>query len=135
MSVIDSAGRKPAAQRSSDRESRLNVRHISVWSAAKVSFVVGCGWAVVSFVLTLVLWVILNAAGAFDQVDVFVSTISTSARGSIKAALGFGPVMGFALLACVVNLITVTLLGVVAAALYNLCVRVIGGFLVGLKSD
>jgi hypothetical protein len=135
MSVADKLAGKSAARQSPERESRLKVAHVNVWSAAKVSFVVGCGFAIASLALNLVLWVILNTTGALDQLDLFLGSFSTSAGGSIKSALGFGPTMGFALLACVLNLITVTILGAVTAALYNLSVRIIGGFLIGLKSN
>ncbi|TAM67842.1 MAG: DUF3566 domain-containing protein [Microbacteriaceae bacterium] len=132
MSTASKFARKDAAGRTSGREVRLKFVYVSVWSAARLALLIGCGFAAVSVLATILLWIVLNQVGAFDQVSQLFSGLSTTGGSSLKSALGLGPVLGFSAIAALLSVLTSTALGALGATLYNLSVRVTGGVLVGM---
>lgn len=133
--VDDAVGRRLAEKSTaSTRQVRLTLRYISVWSAAKISFLCGVGLGLLGTVSLLLLWVILNQLGVFAQIDSVLSG-NTAGSSSGVATIGFSQALGIAALLGPLNTLAATLLGIVGAALYNLGVRVTGGATVGFSSE
>jgi hypothetical protein len=115
------------------RQVRLSLRYISVWSATKIAFLCGVGFGLVSGVVTLVLWAALSQLGFFTQLDVLLSGTSTGSGAS--AGFGFAQALGVAAILGFLNGLGVTVFGIVAAALYNFGVRVVGGAALGFSNE
>ena len=56
-------------------------------------------------------------------------------EGDLTAVLSLGNVMGFAVVAALLNLVVTTALGAIIAVLYNLSVKITGGLLVGFTNN
>lgn len=131
----DAVGRKLAEKSPvSTRQVRLTLKYVSVWSAAKISFLFGIGLGIVSGLSLLMLWVVLNQLGVFGQLNSVLSGTSAGSN-SIAATVGFSQALGIAVLLGPLTTIGSTFAGIVAAALYNLGVRVTGGATVGFSPD
>jgi hypothetical protein len=61
--------------------------------------------------------------------------ISGAGGTDLKALLGLGQVMGFAIVVGILDVVIVTALGAVFALLYNLSVKITGGLLVGFTNN
>lgn len=119
---------------STARQVRLNLRYISVWSGCKVSFLVGIALGFLPGVVVIILWATLERLGTFAQLDHFFSS-GTSGSGSVSKLFGFSQVFAIVALIGMVNVFFCTIVGTIAAALYNLGVRFFGGIVVGLTAE
>jgi uncharacterized membrane protein len=77
---------------------------------------------------------VLNSTGIFDQVNNLVRDVAGSS-GDLSSILSLGNVMGFAVVASLLNLVVTTALGAIIAVLYNLSVKITGGILVGFTNN
>ena len=123
------SNRKPPA-----KQVRLRLVYIDFWSAVKLSFLVAVCFAVINIVATLLVYTVLNSTGIFDQVNNLVRDVAGSS-GDLSSILSLGNVMGFAVVASLLNLVVTTALGAIIAVLYNLSVKITGGILVGFTNN
>jgi hypothetical protein len=123
------SNRKPPA-----KQVRLRLVYIDFWSAVKLSFLVAVCLAVINIVATLLVYTVLNSTGIFDQVNNLVRDVAGSS-GDLSSILSLGNVMGFAVVASLLNLVVTTALGAIIAVLYNLSVKITGGILVGFTNN
>ncbi|MFC5791498.1 DUF3566 domain-containing protein [Agromyces tardus] len=123
------SNRKPPA-----KQVRLRLVYIDFWSAVKLSFLVAVCLAVINIVATLLIYTVLNSTGIFDQVNNLVRDVAGSS-GDLSSILSLGNVMGFAVVASLLNLVVTTALGAIIAVLYNLSVKITGGILVGFTNN
>jgi hypothetical protein len=123
------SNRKPPA-----KQVRLRLVYIDFWSAVKLSFLVAVCFAVINIVATLLIYTVLNSTGIFDQVNNLVRDVAGSS-GDLSSILSLGNVMGFAVVASLLNLVVTTALGAIIAVLYNLSVKITGGILVGFTNN
>ena len=77
---------------------------------------------------------VLNSTGIFEQVNSLVQDVAGSG-GDLTSILSLGNVMGFAVVAALLNLVVTTALGAIIAVLYNLSVKITGGILVGFTNN
>ncbi|MEC5150566.1 DUF3566 domain-containing protein [Cryobacterium sp. GrIS_2_6] len=132
MSLAEKLARK-SSDAPAGKQVRLKFVHMNVWSAAKVSLLLALTLGVVSTLGTLILWLVLNQAGAFDQLDTLLAgTFSGSTTGSsLKTSLDLGPVLIFSIALSVVGAIAGSALGAIVAVLYNLSAKPTGGLVIG----
>ena len=88
----------------------------------------------ISIVVTFLVHTVLNSTGIFEQVNSLVQDVA-GASGDLTAVLSLGNVMGFAVVAALLNLVVTTALGAILAVLYNLSVKITGGILVGFTNN
>lgn len=134
MSVAEKLQRKEARQATS-RQVRLKLTYIDIWSMVKLSFLVWVALGIVLIVASILMWVVLNSTGVFDQLDTTLRDILGQGDFAIANTFGIAQVAVFAVVTAVINLITGTALGAIAAILYNLSVRFTGGLLVGFQNS
>jgi ABC-type antimicrobial peptide transport system permease subunit len=72
--------------------------------------------------------------GVFAQVDALFMDI-VGEDNSLMKVIGFPQVFGFAVVVGILNTIVGTALGAIASLVYNLLVRVLGGFQLGFTSN
>lgn len=133
MSTVADKLAKKSAQKTSSKQVRLRLVYVDFWSAVKLSFLVAIAIAIVTLVFFVLLFLVIQSTGLISQVDEFIG--SFNARFSIESAVGLPQVFAFGSIVAILNLIVVTVMGAVGAGIYNMCVKITGGLLVGFTSN
>ena len=105
------------APRSKIRRARLVVQKVDTWSVAKLIFLLSIALGIVTVVASVILWLFLQASGAFAGVNQLISSLGT---GSTTVDIS--------------QMIS-TLLGMIAAILYNLAAKLVGGVTLTLSDE
>ncbi len=134
MSSVAEKLAKKSTKRTSTKQVRLKLVYIDFWSAVKLSFLVALALAVVTIVVFFLVYTVLDQTNIFDQVNGLYKDVA-GVGNDLLAIFNLGRVMGFAVVVAILNLIVVTALGALCAALYNLSVKITGGLLVGFTNN
>ncbi|MCT1367754.1 MULTISPECIES: DUF3566 domain-containing protein [Kocuria] len=139
------ANRRPAsssrplvrpAPRSKVRRAHLTVAKVDLWSIAKLVFLLSVAVGIVVVVATVILWLVFDITGIFGGVDSVLSMLSSQGNAvSITDYLSLGQVALYATILSIVNVVLMTLLGVISAFLYNIAAKLVGGIGVTLTDD
>lgn len=132
-SVAEKLARK-SSKRAPAKQVRLRLVYVDFWSAVKLSFLVAVCLAVVSVVATFLIWTVLNSTDVFAKLNELVKDVAGTG-GDLSSILSLGNVMGFSIVAALLNLVVTTALGAIVAVLYNLSVKITGGILVGFTNN
>ncbi len=125
---------KKTRKKAPAKQVRLKLVYIDFWSAVKFSFLVSLCLAIVGVVATVLVYTVLISTGVLAQIDsLFMDIVGD--QNSLMAFFGFAQVFGFAIVVGILNVIVGTALGAVASLIYNLLVRVVGGFQLGFTSN
>lgn len=128
--IASKTRKKPAA-----KEVRLKLVYIDFWSAVKFSFLVSACLAVVSFVATILGFIVLLQTGVFNSLNTVFMDVVSGDDFNLSNMLGLPQVAGFAFVVAILNVIVGTALGAVGSIIYNQLVRVLGGFQLGFTSN
>lgn len=129
-------GRIAAAVRSVTPESvethegfaKVKVVRVDPWSVGRIAFVISIGIGVAMLIATIVLWWVLGAIGTWDDINRSVQDVLGSGSSfSVTDYLSTFRVIGFMLVASLVEVIVVTTGATLAAYLYNLAADSVGG--------
>lgn len=132
---------KPAPQAASDpaaaRTARLRLARIDPWSVMKVSFALSIALAIVTVIAISIVWFVLGAAGVWDAVNSSVASLLSDDAETfdITEYVGYGRVIGFALLVSAVDVVLITAIATLGAFLYNLASSLLGGLELTLAED
>ena len=124
-----------AARKKKTKRATMRLVYIDFWSALKMSFLVSLALAAVIVVLALLVWGALDQFGAVKQASDFLESIAGAGGASLVAGLTFPNVMTFTLVVALLEVIVVSALGAIFAALFNLATNVVGGWKVTFGSD
>jgi hypothetical protein len=117
-----------------DRPLNLRLEHVSVWSACKVSFIAGIGLGLLGGLATILIWAILTRAGVFANVEKLFSSGPTTGSSGLTNVFGIGQTFGIATLIAILDTVGFTLVGTLAALIYNAFVKLVGGAVMGFKA-
>ena len=134
MSTVADKLAKKSSSKTSAKQVRLRLVYIDFWSAVKLSFLVAVCLSVVNIVATFLVFTIVQSTGLFENLNSLVQDVA-GAGTDLRSILSVGNVMGFAVVASLLNLVVTTALGAVVAVLYNLSVKITGGLLVGFTNN
>lgn len=124
------------APRSKIRRARLVVQKVDTWSVAKLIFLLSIALGIVTVVASVILWLFLQASGAFTGVNQLISSLGTgSTTVDISQMISLGQVALVTTIFAVVNTVVFTLLGMIAAILYNLAAKLVGGVTLTLNDE
>ena len=124
------------APRSKIRRARLVVQKVDTWSVAKLIFLLSIALGIVTVVASVILWLFLQASGAFTGVNQLISSLGTgSTTVDISLMISLGQVALATTIFAVVNTVVFTLLGMIAAILYNLAAKLVGGVTLTLSDE
>jgi hypothetical protein len=110
------------------RRARLQLRHVDIWSAFKISLVLSIALFFIWMVAVGVLYGVLSGLGVFDTLnDLFgqLGTASGSEAGGDVVTPGI--VFGGAAIIGAINIVLMTALCTVGTFIYNLCADLVGG--------
>ena len=122
-------GRKPA-----EKQVRLKLVYVDFWSALKISFFIGVALGIVLVIVVALAWIVLNSTGIFVSLDSTLGGIFNNPDLSIARDFSFTKVLTFVVVVAAVDVVIITVLGAIAAGLYNAIVKMTGGFLVGFTN-
>jgi len=117
------------------KQVRLKLVYIDFWSAVKLAFLVTICLGIVTVVLSVLVWVVLNITGIFGALDGTLGDILGDENFSIASTFSLPTVALFSFVVAIINIVVGTALGAVTAMLYNLSVRLTGGLLVGFTNN
>ncbi|WP_025133371.1 DUF3566 domain-containing protein [Leucobacter sp. PH1c] len=125
---------KKTRKKAPAKQVRLKLVYVDFWSAVKFSFLVSICFAIVGIVATILIYTVLLQTGVFSQVDALFMDI-VGEDNSLMKIIGFPQVLGLSVVVGILNVIVGTALGAIASLVYNLLVRVLGGFQLGFTSN
>ena len=117
------------------KQVRLKLVYIDFWSAVKLSFLVAVSLGIVLVVTTILVWIVLNSTGIFDDLDGLLQEILGEPKFTISANFSLESVALFAGVVGILNTVVGTALGAISSMLYNFSVRITGGILVGFTNN
>jgi len=131
-SVADRASR-PAVGEAHDartRTARLRLVHLDPWSVMRTTFLLSIVFGIATVVAVFVLWLILSGAGVWTSINHSMrQTVGSTSTVpfDITDYIGLGRVVGFTMLAAVIDAILFTAIATLGAFLYNLSANLLGG--------
>lgn len=129
--VKDTATREvttePAA--ASGRQANLRLMHVEPWSVTRLAFAISVAMMIVSVVSVAIFWVVLDKTGVWEQINGAITSVLSDDSSSfdITDYLGFGRLVGLALVLSAINVILMTALATIGAHLYNTAAQLLGG--------
>lgn len=132
--VADKLARK-TRKKAPAKQVRLKLVYVDFWSAVKYSFMVSLCLAIVGVVAMILIYTVLVQTGVLEKVNQLFMDVVSGDDFNLSRILGFPQVAGFSVVVGILNTIVGTALGAVAALVYNLLVRVLGGFQLGFTSN
>ena len=125
---------KKTRKKAPAKQVRLKLVYIDFWSSVKFSFLVSLCAAVVGIVSMLLIYTVLLSTGVLVKLnELFMDIVGD--QGNLLEFFSYGTVFTFAVVVGVLNLIVGTAFGAVGALIYNLLVRMLGGFQLGFTSN
>ena len=135
MSSVAEKLQRKEHRSSTSKQVRLKLVYIDFWSVVKFSFLIWLCLGVVLIVATALVWIVLNSTDVFAHLDSLLHDILGNEDFSVTDSFGLGQVVLFAFVVAILNTVAGTILGALAALLYNLSVRFTGGLLVGFQNN
>ena len=97
---------------------------------------VGRQGGIIQIVAVALLWGMLNVVGVFDQVTQIVSSTGLDAGGfDLTNVFSLGTVLSAVTIFSIVEVVLITVLGVIFTLLYNVLSTLVGGIHVTLGDD
>lgn len=117
------------------RRVKLQISRISPLSAAKIGFLVAVAFALVQLVAAGALWVVLDMLHVFSSMQGFLQALSATALVNLMDTLQFSRFIAMVALNGVLQILILTVLSWLAAVIYNLIARMVGGLHVVMTDD
>ncbi|MDK8346121.1 DUF3566 domain-containing protein [Brevibacterium sp. UMB1308A] len=123
-------------KKSGPRSVNLTVASVDLWSVSKMTLLLSVALGIATIVAFIILWLVLQATGTLESIRGTMGEIAgpESAEEMLKL-LGFGPVVSFAVILAVVNVVLMTALATLFGFLYNIGSSMVGGFRLTLVDD
>jgi hypothetical protein len=125
----------PSRGKVQKKRARMRLVYIDFWSALKMSFLLSIIVAAITVVISLLMWSLMERFGVVASATAFLEDIAGAQGANLVAGLTFPNVMTFTLVVALLEVIVVSALGAIFAALFNLAVHVVGGWKVTFGSD
>lgn len=133
--VSQSLQRKSPSKKTGGKQIRLRLQNIDFWSAMKLAAVVGFVIAIIQIVVTIVMWLLLEILGVFSKVDELLQDLLASSQFTLMDFISLPSVILFSVIVGILNFVVITILGALAALIYNRSVPLTGGLLVGFTNQ
>ena len=112
------------------RTARLRLVHVDPWSVMKTAFLLSIALGIIMIVAVTIVWGVLGAAGVWDSINSSVQKTvgsDSSTPFDITDYIGAGRVIGFTMVASVIDVVVLTALATLGAFVYNLAATLLGG--------
>ena len=133
-----SAPARPAASGPRTRTAHLRLTRIDPLSVMKMTFLLSIALGVVLVVAVTIAWTVLSAVGVWDNINSSVQQVIGSESGEnfdVSKYIGTPRVIGFSLIASVINVVLLTAIATLSAFIYNLAAALLGGVEMSWSED
>lgn len=127
--------REEAADLPDVRRVKLTLSRINPLSAMKIGFLVAVALSIVMLVASIVLWIVLDMLHVFSSMQGFLQALSATALVNLVDALTFSRAIALVAIFGVLQIIILTVLSWLAAVIYNLIARMVGGLHVVMTDE
>ncbi|NBU32085.1 MAG: DUF3566 domain-containing protein [Actinobacteria bacterium] len=114
---------------------KVRITRLDPWSVAKSSFILGVAIAGIIIVATIVLWLLLSAAGVFEAITGLFRSVSGNEDSAGVNFLSLGRLVGLSMVISAIEIVLLSVLSTIFAALYNLSVGFTGGIEVDVADE
>jgi Transmembrane domain of unknown function (DUF3566) len=135
MSNIADRLRSKSQRPVATKQVRLKLVYIDFWSAIKLSFLVAASLGIVLIVSTVLVYIVLQSTGVFENLNGVIGDFLNDPKFSITATYSLVTVTFFAFVIAILNIVVISALGAITSILYNFSVRITGGLLVGFTNN
>ena len=109
------------------------IKHIDPWTVMKLSFVVSVVMLAVCVVAVAIIYAVLGKMGVWTQINTLVNEVSPTTTSTVlHSPVSAGRVVGIAAVIGAINVVLLTALSTLGAAIYNLISDLVGGIEVTL---
>ena len=120
----------------SNRQVRVKLTHLSLGSVAKVSLVAGIALGLVTIIVGIIGWILLDSFGSLHQLDLFFADLLGTGKSTlVSSILSFKTVFGLSVILAILDVVVCTIGGIILAVLYNFSVKLTGGMFIGFNND
>lgn len=124
------------APRSKVRRARLVVARVDTFSVSKLVFLLSVAVGIVFVVSSVVLWLTMQATGAFQGLNDLLTMLGTTGdQIDVSEFMSLGQVALYTTIISVINVVLFTVLSTICAMLYNVAARLVGGISLTLTDD
>ncbi len=112
------------------RTAHLRLTRVDPVSVMKMTFLLAIALGIVMVVAVTIIWSVLSAVGVWDNINSAVQQVLGTESGQnfdVSKYIGTSRVIGFSLIASVINVVLVTAIATLAAFVYNLAAALLGG--------
>lgn len=117
------------------KQVRLTLVFVDFWSVLKISFLIGLAQVIIVVIATFLLYLVFVQTGIFDRANTVVGQVVGGSGFDVRSIVSMGQAVAFAAIAGILNMVVITILGAVSAAIYNAIARIVGGVKVGFQSE
>lgn len=118
------------------RKVRVLLASVDPWSVLKLGFLLSIAAGIMLVVAMHIVWSVLNSMGTFDMANDWVNRLFPQEESvDILQFVEYSKVMSATILVAVTNVLLLSGLSVVAAFLYNIVAKVVGGVYMTLTDD
>lgn len=120
------------------RTAHLRLTRIDPLSVMKMTFLLSIALGIVLVVSVTIVWSVLSAVGVWDNINAAVQQVIGTEQGEtfdVGEYIGTPRVIGFSLIASVINVVLLTAIATLAAFVYNLAAALLGGVEVTWAED
>lgn len=118
------------------RKVRVLLASVDPWSVLKLGFLLSIAAGIMLVVAVHIVWSVLNSMGTFDMANDWVNRLFPPGESvDILQFVEYSKVMSATILVAVTNVLLLSGLSVVAAFLYNIVAKVVGGVYMTLTDD
>lgn len=135
MSSVAEKLQRKSQRAVSTKQVRLKLVYVDFWSAVKLSFLIWITLGIILIVAFLLIWIVLDGTGIFDNLNGLLADVLNQPNFDITSSFSLAQVGIFAVIVAILNTVVGTVLGAIAAMLYNFSVRITGGLLVGFTNN
>jgi hypothetical protein len=135
MSSVAEKLQRKSQRAAKTKQVRLKLVYVDFWSVVKLAFLIAVCLGIILVVATFLIWVFVSSTSLFGQINLLLQNILDDPTYNVSATFTMATVMLFTSTVAIVNIVVGTVLGAIAAILYNFTVRITGGILVGFTNN
>ena len=135
--VTPTSIRPPTPPARQSRKARLRIARVDPWSVMKTSLLFGVAGAIIAVVATFIIFAVIDQTGLYDSINRLMTIIFSSSDTpfDITTYINTRRAVGVAALIGALDVVILTALATIFAALYNLAANAMGGVEITLGED